>query len=387
MKGGRLGILSLALLLGACASVPHARIAHRKSPHPVHKSEQPSPRPAPSPFPAVPTPSPALETGPARAEVKPGVLKSFANLPGWSAEDHLEAFMAYKTTCRVSRAPAAQALCRQAATLAPATSDEARQFFEQNFIPEALPGEGVLTGYFVPEYEARSAPDKEFSAPVRPRPSDLPATSASQFSYDDRSHIERRSAKDALAWMRPEDLFFMQIQGSGQLTFPDGSAMKALYAGANGQTFVAISKPMREKGLLDTNHTSGDAIRAWLSDHRGAEADQVMALNPRYVFFRLAPDDGLPPLGAAGLPLPAGRAIAVDPAQHTYGDLYWVEAAEPFLFGAHPVYERLVTALDTGGAIKGQIRADLYIGQGPDAGQEAGRIRHTLHLYRLIPRS
>jgi membrane-bound lytic murein transglycosylase A len=111
-----------------------------------------------------------------------------------------------------------------------------------------------------------------------------------------------------------------------------------------------------------------------------------MRLNPRYAFFRLAPDDGLPPMGAAGIPLPAGRAIAVDLSRHSLGELYWIDGTTPLLAGAFPAYRRLVTALDTGGAIKGDIRADLYLGQGPAAGAEAGRVRHTLRLHRLVPR-
>jgi membrane-bound lytic murein transglycosylase A len=112
-----------------------------------------------------------------------------------------------------------------------------------------------------------------------------------------------------------------------------------------------------------------------------------MQLNPRYAFFRLAPDDGRPPVGAAGSPLPAGRAVAVDRAWHQMGELLWIDAEAPLLQGAFPTYRRLVVALDTGGAIQGPVRADLYLGQGDAAGAEAGRVRHALRLYRMIPRA
>ncbi|MFM8375669.1 MAG: MltA domain-containing protein, partial [Phenylobacterium sp.] len=158
------------------------------------------------------------------------------------------------------------------------------------------------------------------------------------------------------------------------------------FAGTNGQSFSGVANAMRERGLLAAGQTSAEGIRAWLADHRGAEAAGIMALNPRYVFFRLTPDDGLPPKGAAGVPLPPGRAIAVDLSLHVPGDVYWVDARSPILNGAFPTYQRLVTALDTGGAIRGPIRADLYLGQGAEAGLEAGRIRHVLRLYRLVPR-
>ena len=110
-----------------------------------------------------------------------------------------------------------------------------------------------------------------------------------------------------------------------------------------------------------------------------------MDLDPRYVFFSLIPDDGRDPTGAAGLSLPPGRAIAVDPAWHHYGELYWVDAVSPTLAGAAKSYRRVVMALDTGSAIKGDIRADLYLGRGEAAGLEAGRVRHTLLLVRLTP--
>jgi membrane-bound lytic murein transglycosylase A len=204
--------------------------------------------------------------------------------------------------------------------------------------------------------------------------------------YPDRAAIERRPPERALAWLRPEDLFFLQVQGSGVLTFADGRRMKALYAANNGRPFVAIANPLRQMGLLAADNTSGEAIRAWLAAHRGPEADAIMRLNPRYSFFSLSPDDGRPPVGATNVPLPAGRALAVDPASHAMGELVWIDAEAPILVGAFPTYRRLALALDTGGAIKGEVRADLYVGQGAAAGAEAGRIRHTLKLWRLVPK-
>jgi membrane-bound lytic murein transglycosylase A len=143
---------------------------------------------------------------------------------------------------------------------------------------------------------------------------------------------------------------------------------------------------MRDRGLLAGDNTSAEAIRSWLADHRGPEADAIMRLNPRYAFFSLTPDDGRQPVGSANLPLPPGRALAVDPAYHQMGELYWVDAETPILKGAFPTYRRLALALDTGGAIKGAVRADLYLGLGPAAGAEAGRVRHALRLYRLVPK-
>jgi membrane-bound lytic murein transglycosylase A len=201
----------------------------------------------------------------------------------------------------------------------------------------------------------------------------------------DRRQIETAPPNGALAWMRAEDLFFLQIQGSGTLRFPDGRRMKAAYAGDNGKPFVAIARPMVEAGQLQQNKASGDGIRGWLAAHRGPEALAVMWKNPRYVFFSLSPDDGKEPAGAAGVPLPAGRALAVDPGRHPYGEVWWIDAEAPVLAGANAKYRRLAMALDTGAAIRGEIRADLYIGRGDRAGLEAGRVRHTLKMMRLVP--
>jgi membrane-bound lytic murein transglycosylase A len=367
-----------ALILAACATTP------------------PGPRPGLSPFP----PEPAPPRPPER-------VLPLAALPGWAAEDHAGAFAAYRETCGAARDAALTAVCRSARAMGPLGAADARGFFEAHFVAEAMAGEGVLTGYYAPIYAARRAPDAEFSAPLRPKPADLKVVDAGLFDpgqagrpgaaidpgfgpllpYPDRANIEATTVDQPLAWMRPEDLFFLQVQGSGALVFEDGTRAKALYAANNGRPFVALAGVMRERGLLAADQASAQAIHAWLADHRGPEAQALMQLNPRYAFFRLAPDDGKPPVGAANVPLPAGRAVAVDPTQHALGELLWVDAEAPLLAGAFPAYRRLVTALDTGGAIRGPVRADLYLGEGPAAGAEAGRVRHTLRLYRLVPKA
>lgn len=371
----RIGLTAglVALILAGCATKPPSSPAPPVTePLPPAPAPASPPEPAPTPQPPPPTPQPAL---PAGAFMRP------ADLPGWIDEDHLAALAAYQSGCGVARAPEAQETCRRARDIARADREAARRFFEESFRAERVGGDGLLTAYFSPEYEARSAPDGTFTAPVRPRPSDL----SNGETYADRTQIERRPSTGALAWMRPEDLFFLQIQGSGTLVYPDGRRMKAAFAAHNGRPFVGIANPMRQRGLLSADNTSGDAIRNWLSDHAGPEADAVMRLNPRYVFFSLVPDDGMDPAGAAGIPLPAGHAVAIDPAFHAMGGLYWIDAAAPILTGAFPTYRRLVMTLDTGGAIRGEVRADLYLGRGPAAGSEAGRVRHTLFMYRLVP--
>jgi membrane-bound lytic murein transglycosylase A len=338
------------------------------------------------PFPTEPTPRPAVE---------PARRLELSQLPGWASEDHDAAFAAWRATCPVIRDPALAELCARARSAGEVAPGDGRAFLEAAFVAERVPGEGVLTAYFAPVYPARRTPDAEFSAPVRPKPADLSTEAGAVVQvlpggatqpYPDRAAIEASSAEAPLAWMRPEDLFFLQVQGSGVLVFEDGRRMKALYAANNGRAFVGVANPMRDQGLLPRDNTSAEAIRGWLAAHRGPEADAVMRLNPRYAFFRLAPDDGKPPVGAANVPLPRGRAVAIDPAFHAMGEPLWIDADAPLLAGAFPSYRRLVSALDTGGAITGDARADLYLGEGEAAGIEAGRVRHTLRLYRLVPR-
>ncbi|AWC68697.1 transglycosylase [Caulobacter vibrioides] len=378
-----------ALLLSACASTP------------VEPPTVSTPAPAPSP---VPPPAAApVPQGPAP------IALSFASLTGWAEEDHLAALNAFRVGCGVAKDPALARVCGLAKAAKAVTGPGARSFIEANFRLEPVGGDGagadgLLTAYFAPQYEARMSRNAEFSAPLRGLPADLVVLDLGPFEpaligkkitghvegstfvpYPDRAEIEAVPTDKPLAWMRPEELFFLQIQGSGVLVLPDGRRVRAVFAGTNGKPFVGVAIAMRDKGLLPDNNTSAESIRTWLAEHRGPEADAIMRLNPRYVFFRTVPDDGNEPAGAAGVALPPGRAIAVDPSHHAYGGFYWLDAAAPKLAGAFPTYRRAVTALDTGGAIKGEVRADLYIGSGAAAGVEAGRVRHTLRLYRLTP--
>lgn len=372
-----LGAALTALILAACASTTPQR------PHPPVKAP-PVVRPTPLP----PPPRPPLPRIP------------FSALPGWEAEDHAAALGAFRETCGVAKDPDTAAVCRKARALPDDSDYSARAFIEANFRPVPVGDPGLLTAYFAPVYEARISARDGFTAPVRARPSDLvmydsPDPAAGKQvgrvvdgrmqAYPDRARIEATEPEVVLAWMRPEDLFFLQIQGSGVLTFPDGRRKRVAFAAHNGRPFTGIAKPMREQGILKDSDTSGETIRRWLAEHRGPEADAVMQLNPRYVFFKMSDDDGREATGAAGVPLPAGRAIAVDLSRHALGELFWIDASAPILTGAFPTYRRLTVALDTGGAIKGQVRADLYMGSGDAAGTEAGRVRHTLRMWRLVP--
>ena len=330
---------------------------------------------------------------PAPLKPVPPPLVGFAALAGWDQEDHAAALDMFRASCGVNKDPAWREACLRARDLGPQDEIIAKAFWETNFRlrPVGADGadEGLLTAYFAPEYPARAAREYPFTAAVRPKPADLPAqdvgAGGGSAPWRRRAAIEREHEHEPLAWMKPEDLFFLQIQGSGVLDFPDGQRLRAVYSANNGQPFVGIATPMRQQGLLAPDNTSGEAIRGWLADHRGPDAEAIMRLNPRYIFFTLQPYDCKEPAGAAGVTLTPGRALAVDPSKHDYGVLYWIDGVAPSLTGAFPSYRRLAMALDTGSAIKGEVRADLYLGTGEGAGAEAGRVKHKLKLYRLQP--
>ncbi len=374
MRGRVLAALLAAAALAGCASQAPSPPSTGRLPT-VAQPPSPGPRPAP------------IEPAPPAAATPAAPGSPFDALGGWDQEDHAAALDAVLAGCRVARDADLAEVCRRAAALGHLEEPRARAFLETHFRPQPVPETGLLTAYFTPVYEARSRRGGEFTAPVRPRPADLPRPVAGAATplYPDRAEIERRPAHGALAWMRPEDLFFLQIQGSGVLEDPDGGRRRAVFDGSNGAPFLGLAAPMRQQGLLVDQDTSAERIRAWLAANRGPRAEAVMRLNRRYVFFRLEPDDGGEPAGAAGLRLTPGRALAVDPAAHAMGEVLWLDAASPVLSGAFPAYRRLALALDTGGAIHGPARVDLYLGRGPDAGLEAGRVRHVLRLYRLVP--
>ncbi|MBW8880416.1 MAG: MltA domain-containing protein [Asticcacaulis sp.] len=385
IKTGRWAVgLALALLVTACAETP-------ATPPVVTPPPPVTPTPSPTPTPPV---IPAVNPVPAD--------KRLDTLPGWGTSDAFIALEALRATCIYKKGRQYAPVCSDLGTQEFDSPDQIKDFLNSHLMVEPLAGEGLLTGYYVPDYQADYVQTPEFSQPVRPKPDDLvtvagsqltPASSAAKIAarkvgdkyvpYYTRAEIEMMPVMTGY-YMRPEDYFFMQIQGSGFLDMPDGKRVYAAYAADNGRPFVGVATVMVERGYLTKDQTSGDNIHQWLADHRGPEATEIMNMNPRYGFFAIKPEM-TEPVGAAGLPLPPGSAIAVDPTQHDLGDLFWLDAKAGTLSGAFPAYQRLVAALDTGGAIKGNIRADLYIGLGARAGSEAGRIKHALHMWRIVP--
>ncbi|MEI7932556.1 MAG: MltA domain-containing protein, partial [Alphaproteobacteria bacterium] len=224
MKRYRIAALGLAaLFLYACASTQASKpVAGAPSPARLaHGIARVDPRPAAA-GPAETSPAPPAPRGPETAPSLAAALYSRpGDLPGWAREDHVAALTAYQEGCALAHEVAAQETCNAARLRGQADEDTARRFLESSFRVETLGGPGLLTAYFSPQYEAREAPGGDFTAAVRPTPSDLKQGQ----TYADRTTIEDRPPNGALAWMRPEDLFFLQIQGSGRIRFDDGSAM------------------------------------------------------------------------------------------------------------------------------------------------------------------
>ena len=275
--------------------------------------------------------------------------------------------------------------------------DSARAVMEALFVPvEILAPDGNtrFTGYFEPEIEARYSPELKFTEPVPGLPADLvPNGSAPQQRlpngqmrpYPPRAEIVPDPAR-VLAYAHPADVFFLQIQGSGRLHFPDGTVIRAAYAAHNGRPFKSTANWLLDSGRIERGEASMQGIRSWMDRAGPEEARAAMNANPRFVFFTPQPvgDPALGPRGAQGIPLTPLGSVAVDTALHPLGVPMFIETEAPGLGGA---WSGLLIAQDTGGAIKGAVRGDIYFGTGQTAGERAGTMNAPGRMWVLLPRS
>ncbi len=352
---------------------------------------------------------------------------TWSELAGWAGDDHLAAFAAWQASCRVLR-NAAQAdeqrpirgalrhVCRKALELAPHDAQAARRFFEQNFEPVHIArlgeAEGLLTSYFEPVVAGSRFPSPEFHIPVYRRPPDLVAAGHQPGSaafpnkgvrigrrnaqgelvpYYDRAAIEAGALdgrKLEICWLKdPADLLAIQIEGSGRIILEDGTPLRINYDAHNGYPFTSLSGALIQSHRIARGEISTERVREWLAAHP-EEVDEVRAANRSYMFFRIVSlsNEG-EPVGAQGVPLTPGRSIAVD-RLHDYGTPFFIAADLP-LESEKPAspFRRLMVAQDTGSAIVGPARADLYFGSGEEAGRIAGRIHHSGRFVMLLPRA
>jgi len=353
---------------------------------------------------AAPAPAGGSESAPPRPV-------SHAELPGWPGDDPLAALPPLLSTCealktrpamalpagagmllRLSARPAAwAAACAEAATLAEELRQSGqagqalvRDFLERRFQPFAV-GTGLLTGYFEPELRGAEHPVSPFLVPLYA----LPPPSPDGQPMPDRAAIEAGALEDRgleLAWVDdPVAAFFLQIQGSGRIRLSDGRVLRLGYAGKNGHPYRSIGRILVESGAIPLEAISMQSIRDWLAAAGPGPAAALLRQNPSYVFFRrvegLRPDQG--PVGTLGVPLTPGRSLAVDPAFIPLGAPVFVATRDP-LDGA-PLH-RLLLAQDTGSAIRGPARGDIFWGWGEAATARAGRMREMAEVFVLLPR-
>jgi membrane-bound lytic murein transglycosylase A len=413
------GAIAVALLL-----VPLAVYGARTARHHLADS-----RPVPYPH-LIPYPRLAL---PLEISGSQYIPLAFADIAGWSDDDHLAAYLAFRASCKPIAAqqalPAApkastpKALgvslrepCRAARATEISDGARARAFFEEHFIPLQISrlGEdaGFVTGYYEPIVEGSRTQTEVYNVPVYRRPSNLFVRGFSQSSpdlpnkgqvfrkigrrklvpYYDRGEIEEGAIAGRgleICWLKDQtDLLFAQIQGSARIRLEDGSTLRINYDAHNGYPYTAVGRVLIDRGIIPKEEMSMQKIREWLEQNPDG-AKELRRQNRSYVFFReVQLSDKDEAVGAQGVPLTPGRSIAVDKALHVYGTPFFISGELPIESERSKTpFQRLMIAQDTGSAITGPARADLYFGAGPAAGKVSGRLRHTMRFVMLVPKS
>jgi membrane-bound lytic murein transglycosylase A len=346
-----------------------------------------------------PPPKPAPET----ARYEP---RAFADLPGWREAQLEPSLRAFLAGC--GRLAAARKACDLGKAVAIGDEPAARRFFESEFVPYAVvsseTGErGMITGYYEPIIEGSRTPTELHRHPIFGVPDDLVVVDLGAVSpetrplrlrgrlegrrlvpYWSRGEIDARGstfAAPVIAWSAdPVELFFLQIQGSGQVRLESGGVIRVGYADQNGHPYRSLGRHLIDRGELVLEQASMQGIKAWAAANPDKLRD-ALAQNPSYVFFRELPAiDG--PIGALNVPLHAERSLAVDRRFVPLGAPVYLATTFPL---SEERLERLMAAHDTGGAIRGVVRADFFWGTGPEAGAQAGRMRQQGQLWLLWP--
>jgi membrane-bound lytic murein transglycosylase A len=357
----------------------------------------------------------------------PGEAVSFADLPGFAGDDHLAAFKVFQASCGAivgdmpalrsaqPAPPALQKICQAALALAAPNESAARAFFETHFTPRRL-APGFFTGYFEPVAEGSLISAPGFSTPLLARPAGLvsgapgqplpgldPTLSAGLLSRDgtlmpapDRAAIEAGAlgaAAAPLVYVRdPAEAFFIHVQGSARVILRDGSMRRLVYAGRNGQPYTSIGRSLVEELGIPPADMGMAQLKDWIRSH-GQEHGQAGALlmqrNRSYIFFGF--DDSLPPdagpIGGAGLSLTALRSLAIDRLIWPYGLPFFLDVTLPWRSESPEPFQRLMIGQDTGTAIVGLARGDIFLGTGAGAARRAGPVRHNGTLFVLWPRA
>jgi membrane-bound lytic murein transglycosylase A len=374
--------------------------------------------------------APALARNPLKLPGTQYEPVAWAGIDGWADDDHDAAFASFLNSCKaILQGPPSRdgqpmvgalfKVCQRAVEAEPRKPGEARAFFEQNFRPVRISPlgtpDGFVTGYYEPIVEGLSKKSDGFDYPLYRKPSNLlpggrmavaGAPVASEGKGKKKKHGPRRklvsyyeraaiddgvlAGRDLeICWLKdPIESFFAHIQGSVRVVLDDGRLMRLNYAAANGQPYYAVGRWLIERNIVSKEEMSMDRIREWM-ERNPKEGEELRRRNKSYVFFR---ETNLPvneePIGAQGISLTPGRSIAVDHKLHTYGTPFFISAYLP-IEGLKPDtwFKRLMIAQDTGGAIVGPARADLYFGAGDEAASVAGRLRHNGKFVMLVPKA
>jgi len=341
----------------------------------------------------------------------PFAVSKWEMLPDWQTVDLQPAWTAFLQSCRALKSkPDWQAVCARSDKLSQPDNAALRAFFEAGFAPYQVfnpdgSAQGLITGYYEPKLLGSRIKTARFRYPLYAAPDDLLTIDLSEVypqlkdlrlrgrlqgkrvvPYYNRAEID--SGKAALQgrelfWVENAvDLFFLQIQGSGRIELPDGKLVKIGYAEQNGHPYISIGKKLVEMGELKIEEASMQGIKGWAEQH-AEKLPALLAQNPSYVFFRELPNGLSAPLGALGVPLTEAYSIAVDPRTIPLGAPVFLSTTLPN--SAEPL-NRLMLAQDTGGAIKGAVRADFFWGFGEQAGVQAGRMKQSGQMWVLFPK-
>jgi peptidoglycan lytic transglycosylase A len=395
--------LATVAALAGCAAAPKepARVEALICP-PVEAPVCPPPPTAPAPPPA----APAFEY---RGKLVPA---SWLELPGWGRESLRASLEAFARSCpMLEKQDAWKAVCAGAQTLVPGTSErDIASFFELNFDPHKVVNAddsdaGMVTGYYEPLLRGSRVRTSRYRYPIYAVPQDLLVVDLSSVypdlksrrlrgriegnrvvPYFARGDIDRDATPlkgSELVWVDdPIEVFFLHIQGSGQVELENGERIRIGYAEQNGHPFRSLGRLLIQRGELPAERASMQGIKEW-ARRNPRKVQEFLNANPSYVFFRELPRDLIGPIGALGVPLTAERSIAVDPrvvplGVPVYLSTSWPNTSEPL--------NRLMVAQDTGGAIAGGVRADFFWGFGDAAGNQAGKMRQSGRMWVLLPK-
>ncbi len=355
--------------------------------------------------PPAPSPPPQVK------EVPPLASVPWQQVDGWQQANPGPALETFLNSCSaVSSRSMWQAVCTEAAAVDPKDGAAVRRFFEARFSPYQVRNPdgsdtGLITGYYAPELRGSRTRTKKYAYPLYGVPDDLLVIDLSSVypelgdyrlrgrvvgrrvvPYWDRAQIDGKKAPlkgQELFWVEdPVELFFLQVQGSGRIVLDDGEKVMVSYADQNGRPYRSIGKTLLDRGDMTRDQMSLQNIEAWARKNPDS-VRQLLDENPSYVFFRKLEPGVISPPGALGVPLTPGRSLAVDPRTIPLGAPVFISTTRPC---SSECLRRLMVAQDTGGAIKGAVRADFFWGLGDEAGELAGRMKQKGRLWVFLPK-